>query len=149
MGRVRTQGLPRPGPPHLADVFEVLDVYPLAAHDLLDDVGPHLLLALCVLVGARVHAALLLLTVAATGTLWRLFLVDTKLQETGDRDRWLGDREAAPGERQETPGSCLSRASWGQPGHGLRVPVPGRAAVMPSSKAALSTIAVRLPSRLQ
>lgn len=31
--------------PDLADVFQVFDVVPLCAHDLIDDVGPHLLLA--------------------------------------------------------------------------------------------------------
>jgi hypothetical protein len=63
----------------------VLDIYPLGAHDLLDDIGAHLLLALRVLVAGLASILLLLLTKGAARILWQLFLVDSELQST---HRW-------------------------------------------------------------
>lgn len=54
---------------YLADVLEVLDVHPLGVHDLLNDVGPHLLLALRVPVAVRAGALLLLPARGAAGLL--------------------------------------------------------------------------------
>lgn len=55
--------------PYLADVLQVLDVHALGVHDLLDDVGPHLLLALGVPVAVRAGSLLLLPTRGAAGLL--------------------------------------------------------------------------------
>lgn len=60
----------------------MLDVHPLGVHDLLDDVGSHLLLALRVFVAGRASILLLLLTLCAAGILRQLFLIDTQLQCT-------------------------------------------------------------------
>lgn len=71
----------------------MLDVHPLGVHDLLDDVGPHLLLALSVFVAGLAGILLLLLALRAAGILRQLFLVDTQLQCT-HTDGELG--EVAP-----------------------------------------------------
>lgn len=69
----------------LTDVLEVLDIYSLGVHDLLDDVGPHLLLALGVLVAGFAGLLLLLLPVGAAAALGQLLLIDSKLQATHRR----------------------------------------------------------------
>ena len=67
---------------HLTDVLEVLDVHPLRVHDLLDDIGPHLVLALRVFVAVLAGILLQLLALGAAGILRRLFLIDTQLWAT-------------------------------------------------------------------
>lgn len=68
--------------PYLADVLEVLDVHALGVHDLLDDVGPHLVLALRVFVAAPASVLLQLLALGAAGVLRQLLLIDTQLRST-------------------------------------------------------------------
>lgn len=87
---------------YLADVLEVLDVHPLGVHDLLDDVGPHLALALGVRVAAPA-GVLLLLVLGAAGILRQLFLVDTQLQPTHKQRVTWGDMAPEPGSRPHTP----------------------------------------------
>ena len=75
-------GRPRGPGSYLTDVLEVLDVHPLSVHDLLDDIGPHLVLALQVSVVVLAGILLLLLTLGAAGILRQLFLIDTQLRAT-------------------------------------------------------------------
>lgn len=67
---------------HLTDVFEVLDVHPLRVHDLLDDIGPHLVLVLRVFMAVSASILLRLLTLGAAGILRQLFLIDSQLRCT-------------------------------------------------------------------
>lgn len=88
---------------YLTDVLEVLDVHPLGVHDLLDDVGPHLVLALRVFVAGPAGILLLLLALRAAGILRQLFLVDAQLQCTQGQG-WGGTE---PGRRPpDPPPSC-------------------------------------------
>ena len=70
---------------YLADVLEMLDVHALGVHDLLDDVGAHLLLALRVLVAGLAALLILLFPMGAATALGQLLLVDSKLQVTHRR----------------------------------------------------------------
>ena len=65
----------------------MLDVHSLGVHDLLDDIGPHLVLALCVLVAALASILLLFLALGAAGIFRELFLIDTQLQATHTGDQ--------------------------------------------------------------
>lgn len=63
----------------------MLDVHALGVHDLLDDVGAHLLLALRVLVAGLAAVLILLFPMGAAAVLGQLLLVDSKLQVTHRR----------------------------------------------------------------
>lgn len=69
----------------LADVLQVLDIHSLGVHYLLDDVGPHLLLALWVLVAGFAGVLILLFPMGAAAVLGQLLLIDSKLQATHRR----------------------------------------------------------------
>lgn len=108
-------------PPHLTDVLEVLDVHALGVHDLLDDVGPHLPLALAVFVAVAASVLLLPLALGGAGILRQLFLIDSQLwptqrgQVTGGRQPWgqaglpgfhLSPTRATPCQRLKTQQEC-------------------------------------------
>lgn len=63
----------------------MLDIHSLGVHDLLDDIGPHLLLALGVLVAGFAGVLVLLLPMGAAAALGQLLLIDSKLQVTQRR----------------------------------------------------------------
>ena len=67
---------------YFTDVLEVLDVHALSVHDLLDDIGPHLVLALRVFVAVFANILFLLLALGAAGILRQLLLIDTQLRAT-------------------------------------------------------------------
>mgnify|MGYP006996380727 CR=1 FL=1 len=81
---------------HLTDVPEVLDVHALGVHDLLDHVGPHLLLALGVLVAGPTRVLLLLFAGAAAGALRQLLLVDAQLRPQAENSQWGRHRAWVP-----------------------------------------------------
>lgn len=93
--------------PYLTDILEVLDVHPLGVHDLLDDIGPHLLLALSVFVAGRASILLLLLALRAAGILRQLFLIDTQLQCTHREGGRGGLGEVAPEQAGAPHGFCF------------------------------------------
>lgn len=73
------------GVPDLTDVLQVFDVVPLRAHDLVDDVGPHLLLARQTRSQQQAEASLVLLPSlgplqVGQVLLHRLVLVHTQLR---------------------------------------------------------------------
>lgn len=63
----------------------MFDIHSLGVHDLLDDIGAHLLLALGVLVAGLAGVLILLLPMGAAAALWQLLLIDSKLQATHRR----------------------------------------------------------------
>lgn len=100
--------------PYLADVLEVLDVHALGVHDLLDDVGPHLLLALTVPVAVRAGALRLLPARGAAGLLRQLFLIDSQLQPTQrGQVTWGGGRWKAS--LASTSPRPVREAAWPSP----------------------------------
>ena len=129
---------------HLADVAEVLDVHALGLHDLLDDVGAHLLRALGVLVAAPARAFLRLLARGAAGGLRQLLLIDAQLRDTGGTGRGRARPGRSPrfplpaplgtgGGRRGPQARALRSAPAARPPRGLRtrvtclsVPAPSR-----------------------
>ena len=93
-GRTARHSAPRGPQAHLADVPEVLDVHPLGVHDLLDNVGPHLPLALRVLVAAPARVLRRLLARAAAGALRQLLLIDPQLRSHAGHRSGGGTRPA-------------------------------------------------------
>lgn len=69
----------------------MLDVHPLSVHDLLDDIGSHLVLVFRVFMAVPASIFLRLLALGAAGILRQLFLIDSQLQcihgGTGDPGR--------------------------------------------------------------
>lgn len=104
---------------YLTDVLEVLDVHALGVHDLLDDIGPHLVLALQVFVAVLAGIFLLLLALGAAGILRQLLLIDTQLRATH--------------RCQVTWGKAVTEAG-GRPPQGFRFSVAVRKAAWPEAK---------------
>lgn len=113
-GHTARHAVPRGPQAHLTDVPEVLDVHPLGVHDLLDDVGPHLLLALGVLVAAPARVLRRLLARGAAGALRQLLLVDPQLRShAGHRSAGrhpARPRFPLPGDGEEGSGGGARRA---------------------------------------
>lgn len=135
--------------PYLADVLEVLDVHALGVHDLLDDIGPHLLLALGVPVAVHAGVPLLLPARGAAGPLRQLFLIDSQLQPTQrGRVTWGMGVEGLPGFHFPTTGQggglalvrlmCLA---------GYAVPAAQTPAAVPTTSLLQSKVFLR-PSRI-
>lgn len=85
----------------------MLDVHALGVHDLLDDVGAHLLLALRVLVAGLAGVLVLLFPMGAATALRQLLLIDSKLQATHRRQAVYRRGSRSRGKANTTLASAL------------------------------------------